>query len=117
MSGAGRTVPSRLITLPRPPCSATNRRPDPSWALVMKTGLAKPLLNGVSVSVRAAAVVTAPSLTGAEDAAPTGVDEATGAAARADATATTRMARPKRGTSGGRAVAMEGSSLWDRGGR
>ena len=83
----------------------------------MKTGLAKPLLNGVSVSVKAAAVVTAPSLTNAGDAAPTGVDEATGAAARADATATTRMARPTRGTSDVREMAMEVSSRWDRAGR
>jgi hypothetical protein len=66
----------------------------------------KPLLNGVRVSLNAAAAVTARlSLTG--DTAPAGIEEPTGASARASATATTRTIRPTRGKSDEPVLAMD----------
>src|SRR5690349_23779939 len=49
-----------------PPCSATNRRPDPSPALTMASGLSRPPTNGSSRTVTRAGS-KAPALAPAED--------------------------------------------------
>jgi len=59
--GVGRTTPF-TTTLILPPCSTTNSRPDPSWALVTKTGESNPETILVRPTTDCAAALEAPSV-------------------------------------------------------